>query len=116
MVFRYRNFSVYKDAQEFHKEILQFTRKFPYYLQDQICRASLSIILNIAEGSGKSTDKDLGNFLQISLGSVSEVMACLEVAALNNLIDQPTFNKLSQDCEKLSKQLGGFRKHLKTTS
>ena len=46
---------------------------------DQLKRASLSIVLNLAEGSGKRTQKDRRRFFQMAFGSLREVQALLEI-------------------------------------
>lgn len=89
--------------------------KFPggfLYLRDQLRRASLSVVLNIAEGSGKSSDKDFRRYLGNALGSISEVVACLEVAKELNLLENEVLEKLNDVCLSLSNQLGGFSKRL----
>lgn len=117
MSFRFRNFKVYQDAQVLHIEIIKLTNSWPrnyLYLADQLKRASLSIVLNIAEGSSKQSDKDFNRFLTISLGSVDEVIACLEVALKLGLISKIQFENLENKHETISKQLGGFSKSLKS--
>ena len=61
-------------------------------LQDQLIRASSSVALNIAEGSGKRTPADQRKFYSIALGSLRECEAVVELeeiqnAALNDLIN-----------------------------
>ena len=51
-----------------------------YGLTSQIWRATTSISLNIAEGSGNNSEKEFKRFLEIALRSAYEVMACLEIA------------------------------------
>lgn len=78
--FRFMDFPVYVDAMTFYKDILVVTEKVTIYsLKDQIRRASLSIVLNIAEGSAKKSDKDFARFLENSIGSSNEVAACLNI-------------------------------------
>jgi four helix bundle protein len=65
--FRFRQFQVYKDARKFQKELKDLSRKkFPkeeqFCLTSQFWRALDSIILNIAEGSDRGTDKDFAHF------------------------------------------------------
>ena len=67
--------------------------KISYYLQGQFLKASSSIALSIAEGSGKRTPSDQSRFYSIALGSLREVTAILELediedSELNGLIDQ----------------------------
>ena len=56
--------------------------------RDQICRASVSISNNIAEGFNRSSDKDFSRFLYISLGSCSELMSMLYLAHKLKYIDE----------------------------
>lgn len=118
MSFRFRNFRVYQDAKLVHKEITFLANKFPrnyWYLADQIRRSSLSIILNIAEGSSKQSDKDFNRYVAIALGSVDETVASLEIALDLKLIPQTKFGDLESKFESLSKQLGGLSKKLKNS-
>ena len=64
--FRFLEWKVYRDAQKLLKEIISLVRKLPpdirYTLGNQILKSALSIVLNIAEGSGRFTDKELSRF------------------------------------------------------
>ncbi len=57
-------------------------------LRSQFQRAILSIVLNIAEGSAKPTAKDRRKFYSISLGSLRETQAILEIIDHKNLIEK----------------------------
>ena len=117
MTFRFRNFKVYQDAIMAYKFVVLITQNFPrdfYHLVDQIRRAALSVILNIAEGSAKNSDKDFNRYLGNSLGSVNEVAACLEVAFQLNLLSKEDYIKGNSMFELLANQLGGFSKKLKS--
>lgn len=115
-IFRFREFKVYKDAKVFYRNIIKVSSFFPreckYELTSQIRRAALSVILNIAEGSAKESDKDFKRFLGNSLGSINEVVACLEVVLENHYISINIFEKLLLQAEGIAKQLGGFYKTL----
>jgi four helix bundle protein len=111
--FRFLDFEVYIKAKEFYRSILSTSESLKVYsLKDQIRRAALLIILNIAEGSAKKSDKEFYRFLQVALGSVSEVYACLDIMRDSNFINIEAFKKLTGDCENIAKQLGGFSKKL----
>lgn len=117
MAFRFRNFKVYRDAKLLHKEIVILVNTFPrnyWYLADQIKRSSLSIVLNIAEGSSKQSDKDFNRYISISLGSVDETVASLEIAFDQKLFSKEKFIYFENRLELLSNQLGGFSKFLKS--
>ena len=119
MSLRYRKFKVYQGAIDFHRLIIKNTKQFPRefdYLRNQIRRAALSIILNIAEGSAKSSDKDFNRYLGNSLGSVDEAVAGCEVALKENLIFQKNFEDIEKRAINISSQLGGFSKILKNSS
>ena len=72
-----QNFKTYQLAVRFHKDCLVL--RVPSYLRDQLLRASSSVVLNIAEGSGKLTAADRRKFYSIALGSLRESMAALEL-------------------------------------
>lgn len=56
-----------------------FSKDFGF--RDQIRRSSVSIMANIAEGQGRSSDKEFANFLNISHGSVAETQSHLYIAS-----------------------------------
>ena len=112
--FRFSDFSVYVKSKLVYSKIIRVTENIKEYsLKDQARRACLSIILNITEGSAKKSDREFSRFIQVSLGSVNELYACLEVMQDNNLIDEDKFKELRTDCEDIAKQLGGLFKKLR---
>jgi len=117
MAFRFLNFKMYKDAKIFYRDVLETINKFPkeekYNLVDQLKRAGLSIILNIAEGCDRGTDKDFNRYLMNALGSLNEVVAGIDISLEDRYIDKNHYEKLMGEAEKLSKQLGGFSRKLK---
>src|SRR6267142_6913668 len=70
-----------------------FARDFG--LRNQIQRASVSIMANIAEGFGRRSDKEFANFLNMAHGSGSEVQSHLYVALDLNYISKPSFAELN---------------------
>ena len=114
----FREFKVYKDAKTLVTDIFRLTRQFPrefYYLSDQINRSALSIVLNIAEGSAKGSDKDFNRYVKNSLGSATELSAALEIAENLRLIDAKPYTVLDARIQEVIKQLGGFSKYLAKT-
>jgi four helix bundle protein len=115
--FRFREFQIYKDARRFRNEIHRITgSKFPgeekYGLTSQTWRACDSIILNIAEGADRSTDKDFALFLNRSHTSLNEVVACLDVATDSQYILENERDNLLHGAALLSDQITAFRRKL----
>lgn len=117
--FRFRKFKVYLDAIEFRMKIKRLTKKyFPleekYWLTDQIIRTANSIVLNIAEGTDRGTDKDCALFLNRSHTSLNEVVACLDIALKENYITKRTQEIYLNEAEELANQITAFRRKLLT--
>lgn len=116
MTFRFRNFQVYQEALQGYKDIVTLTRDFPRefdHLRNQIRRAALSVALNIAEGSGKSSDRDFNRYIGNALGSVNEVVAALDAVYGVELVTEKQVGELVSFYESVTRQLGGFSKKLK---
>ncbi len=113
--FRFLKFKVYQEAKELNRKIYIYTRNWTIKdrgLMDQIVRASISICLNIAEGSAKGTDRDFRRYIQNALGSVNEVVACIDIALSLGLIPKDTYGQWMSDASDIAKQLGGLSKSL----
>lgn len=89
----------------------QFSRD--YALCNQIRRASISILSNIAEGFERNGDKEFIQFLSIAKGSCGEVYAQLYIALDQNYMDEKMFNDISLDLEGIGRTIGGLMKYLK---
>jgi len=113
-MFDFQKLSVYHKAKSFSIEIssLLKSRKFDRTTNDQLRRASFSIMLNIAESASRFSNKDRRNFLVIARGSAFECVAILEFLSETNEIE----GKLSQEyyfrLEEISKMLFGLIKKL----
>ncbi len=118
--FRFREFPVYQDARKFIIELKQFSKtKFPpderFGLLSQLWRALDSIILNIAEGADRGTDKDFAHFLNQSHTSLNEVVACLDIALDNEYIKADEHATYLTHAATVSDQITAFRRHLLVT-
>ena len=85
-----KNFRTYELAVLLYKECQKIKVRNPV-IRDQFERASLSIVLNLAEGSGKPSAKDRRRFYSISLGSLREtqfLLQILEASAAAKIADQ----------------------------
>lgn len=79
-MFDFQKLEVYKKAKDFHKECktVILNKGLDRYVNDQLGRASFSIPLNIAEGSGKFSNADRRNYFIIARASVFECIAALD--------------------------------------
>ena len=73
----FKELKVWNDSMAFAKEIFFITQTFPneekFGLISQMRKCTISILSNIAEGSGRTTDKEFARFLDISLGSAYQI-------------------------------------------
>ncbi|MBN2613474.1 MAG: four helix bundle protein [Bacteroidales bacterium] len=81
-------------------------------VHDQLRRASFSIMLNIAEGSGRFTKADKKNFYVIARGSVFECVAIFDYLKDQKIISGNTFNSFYNSFEEISKMLFALIKGL----
>ncbi|MFH1286938.1 MAG: four helix bundle protein [Candidatus Magasanikbacteria bacterium] len=119
--FRFREFPVYRDGRLFVSELKKFSnQKFPkeeiFALRLQLWRALDSILLNIAEGSDRGTEKDFARFLNNSHTSLNEVVVCLDVALDNQYISTEEHTFWLEQAANLVSQITAFRRALLNTS
>lgn len=116
MSFHFQNWQVYKDARQLRKDIVKLTKSWPkeetFILSDQIKRASLSVMLQIAEGSNRKTDKDKSLFFNRSHTSIDEIVACLDAAVDSEYITAENYKLYYSKCENIAKQFRGLAKYL----
>ncbi len=88
----------------------KFARDFG--LKDQIRRASVSILSNIAEGFERGGDKEFMQFLALAKGSSGEARAQLYVALDQEYISPAQFETLTGAATEISQLISGFMKYL----
>jgi four helix bundle protein len=86
-----------------------------YGFRDQIQRASISIMSNIAEGFDRGTNKEFIHFLTIARGSVAEVRSLLYAAQDIGYIEPKENDSLQLRCISIAKRINGFIRYLKTS-
>lgn len=84
-------------------------------LLNQIRRATVSIMSNIAEGFDRDGNKEFVNFLTIAKGSAAEVRAQLYVAVDQNYISEKEFETLSELTNNIGRVLAGLIKYLQSS-
>ena len=117
MVKDFKRLDVWKLSIDLNKEIYRVTKKFPreeiYGLTSQIKRAAISISSNIAEGCGRSTNKDFVLFLHHAMGSLKEVECQVFLARELGFLEEEDFNNLNNCALTLGRKLGGFIDYIK---
>lgn len=113
MAFRYENLDVCKDIQALILEIYNLTSKFPsderFGLTTQARRAGTSILLNIAEGSARKTNKEFCRFITYSLGSITESHSIMKTALSLGFVTQLQYDAFSIKAENLWRRLCALR-------
>ena len=114
---RFEDLEAWKISREVTKEVYRvsanekFVRDFG--LRDQICRASVSIMSNVAEGFERDGDKEFIQFLYIAKASCGEVRSQLYVALDQNYISEGDFDLIYAKLIENSQIISGLIKYLK---
>ncbi len=108
-------FRAYKFSLEIYKVSMSFPTEEKFGLTAQLRKAATSIPINIAEGSGKVSDKDFANYIQISIGSASEVECELMLTHDLGFLKDESYKILDKELKEIRKMLYAFRKTLLST-
>ncbi len=113
-MFDFEKLTIYKKAKLFNSQIRSFINSTPLdrTTKDQLRRASFSIVLNIAEGSGRFSKPDRRNFFVIARSSAFECVAILDVLKDEEVINQIEFETFYTNIEEISKILFAMIKNL----
>jgi four helix bundle protein len=108
----YNELDVWKECRKLVTKVYLLTKIFPseevYGLTNQVRRASISIISNIAEGTGRNTAKDILQFLYISRGSLFEAEAQFIIAKDLDYISEEELKEILLQFTTCKKLLNGF--------
>lgn len=110
---RFEDLIAWQKARELTKQIYDVTRidefSKDFGLKDQIRRAAVSVMSNIAEGFDRGGRAEFHRFLVIAKGSCAEVRSQLYIASDIGYIDQNCFNELYVLISEISRIIGGLR-------
>jgi len=116
MEFSYEKLDVSKLSKQIIKEVYKLTENFPkeeiYGLTSQIRRASISVLLNIAEGSSKKSKKEFNRFVRMSTGSLVEVDCAVKLAIELKYLEQDKYGGFDKIIKELYFKLIGLSKYL----
>lgn len=115
--FRFEGLEIFHVAVDFSVAVHELVKKFPaeerFDLTSQARRAANSIVLNIAEGSGRGTKKDFSHFLDMAIGSTFETVACFFIAEKQSYISKQDLEKIKREAEFLGKRINAFKATLR---
>ncbi len=113
-MFDFEKLEVYKKAKDFNISVYQFllNKDIDRSTRDQLKRASLSIQLNIAEGTSRFSKADKRNFYVIARGSAYECVAVFDFLISINFINSETYSNFYAQLEELSKMLYAMIRNL----
>ena len=113
-MFDFEKLIVYQKARAANKNIQNVlnNRKIRPFLRDQLYRAAISMVINIAEGTGKFAKNDRRNFYVISRGSVYECASLLDLLWDERLVSEALMKKLKAVLEEVSRLLSGLIRSL----
>lgn len=113
---KFEDIEAWQKARELTREIYQVTNQGAFAkdfgLRDQIRRAAVSIMSNIAKGFGRGGNREFIQFLSMAKGSVSEVQAQLYVAVDAGYLTKDQFQQLYSLSQSTGSLIGGFIRYL----
>ena len=115
---RFEDIVAWQKARELVDKVYKLTSedKFSrdFVLKDQIRRAAISVMSNIAEGYARQTNREFIQFLYIARGFASETKSQLYVALDLGYISKEEFEKIYETVSEVAKLITGFIKYLQT--
>ncbi len=118
IVENYKSMRFYQAGLELADLTFAATKTFPdnerYGLIDQMNRSSVSVVSNIAEGSGRDTQAQLFQFFGHAKGSLNELDAQFDIAYRRGYICDEQLERVQELISEVSKTIWGFRERLRT--
>jgi four helix bundle protein len=116
VIHNFRKLTIWKRSMDFVTDCYRVTKELPgdekYGLTNQIRRAAVSVNLNIAEGSGASSNLEFVRFLYIAKRSAYEVSAGFEIAKNLTLLKSKDVEDINKEVDELSAMISGLIKRL----
>ena len=116
----FRNLKVWEKSNDLVIDIYKVTNNFPknefFGLVSQIRRASVSIPTNILEGCGRSNGKDFARFIQIAMGSASELEYLVYLSNELKFLTDRVYSDINPRIIEIKKMLTALMKKLRSES
>ncbi len=113
----FRDLKVWNKSHKVALEIYEITRAFPqeeiYGLKSQMRRASVSVPTNIAEGCGRNSDAELARFLEIAMGSASELEYLVILSKDLKFVDIKCYDSFSAEITEIKRMLATLIRKLR---
>ena len=116
---RFEELPLWQESKILARQIYRITsspRFKDFSLRDQLRRAAVSIVSNVAEGFERGSNKEFIQFLYVAKGSLGEVRAQRYVGTDNGFIADRDFQEAALHCENLSRQISNFIGYLRKSS
>ncbi|PIN76588.1 four helix bundle protein [Candidatus Woesearchaeota archaeon CG10_big_fil_rev_8_21_14_0_10_36_11] len=114
----YENIEVYRLAYSFVLEVYKIIKLYPQSeennIASQLRRSSVSIVLNIAEGSAKASRKEFVHFLNTAFASAKEVEVLLKLSRDLGFLEQELYNKMYKLLDELNAKLYMFIRNVES--
>ena len=112
-IFAFEKLDVWQEARLLVEKIYNITKFFPqeerFALAQQLQRAAVSIVSNIAEGTSRSSLKEQCRFTEVAYGSLMEIYCQLIIAKDMNYINEEQLKTVKQDINQISNKLNALR-------
>ena len=114
----YKSLQVWQKAHQLALDIYRLADELPsreqFGIAKQLRRGAVSVVSNLAEGSGRGTDKEFARFVDISRGSAIEMECQLLLARDLGYIDSVQHDAIADRISEVSRMLIGLRKRLRS--
>ena len=113
VTFRFEDLIVWQRSVDLADMVYEFTSNFPqneqFGITNQMRCAAVSVSSNIAEGDGRTGSKDRARFLEISYGSLMELVSQSTIAVRRSYLSEPNCDKLRMQSDEIARMLSGLR-------
>jgi four helix bundle protein len=114
--FRFEKLTAWQEARKLKQEIYRATKSFPreemFARTSQVRRAVRSVSSNIAEGSGRNSDKDFAHFLEQAYGSLMETASLLFLALDEMYLNEAEVDSLLENADQLAGRIVSLNRSL----
>lgn len=117
-MFRFEKLDVWNRSVALAHDVYRLTKTFPenerFGLISQMRRAAVAGAANIAEGCGRTSDRDYPRFLDVAYGSLMETLSHATISRNERFLLPADHQKLFKDAEEIAKMLSGLRTRLRS--